>query len=346
VENLSIRPVNLKGKIKDKINNLLHSNGLSLEPDLDYTLVAELNGEIVATGSLSGPVIKCLATDWKHKGMGLNSKIITLLLEEASRIGFWHVFLYTKPHNIEIFNSLGFTEVARVNNRVVLFETGTENIKDFVKNLKTGVNNNASDIASIVVNCNPFTKGHLYLIEKAARESDWVHIFVVSEDLSLFPYKKRIELVKLGTRHLKNVTVHEGGQYIISRSTFPSYFIREVNEHVYDHAMLDLTIFGEYIVPALNIKKRYVGHEPYCPLTNIYNEIMLKKLPEYGVKVLVIPRLTIDGEAISASNVRQAIREDNWELIEKLLPSTTINFLRSEEGEPIIKKIKENESPH
>ena len=37
------------------------------------------------------------------------------------------------------------------------------------------------------MNCNPFTLGHKYIVEKAARENDNVIIFVVEEDKSSFP---------------------------------------------------------------------------------------------------------------------------------------------------------------
>jgi [citrate (pro-3S)-lyase] ligase len=346
MEGVGFRSVSLSGRDGERVRLFLEANGLKLEPRLDYTLVAELDGEIVATGSLAGPVLKCLATDPNYQGQGLMEKLVTRLLEEEYRRGNWHVFLYTRPANLEIFRSLGFREVARVRDRVVFFESGPENIADFVLALREKRRMAGGRVSSVVVNCNPFTRGHQYLIEKTAAESDWVHVFVVTEDLSMFPFAVRYKLVQRGTAHIPNITVHAGGQYIISQSTFPSYFTRDPNEQVEDHALLDVTIFGQYIVPALGITDRYVGQEPYCPVTSVYNRVMQQELPRYGVTVHEVPRLEVEGEAISASRVRQALRGGDCAELTKLLPSTTLDFLRSEEAQPIIHKIKESSAPH
>ena len=57
----------------------------------------------------------------------------------------------------------------------------------------------APKVAAIVMNANPFTLGHQYLVEKAAAENDLVHLFMVSEDASLFPYAVRKKLIQEGT---------------------------------------------------------------------------------------------------------------------------------------------------
>lgn len=346
MEGINFRSVSLQGRYGERVKLLLEANGLKLEPRLDYTLVAELDGKVIATGSLAGPVLKCLATDPDYQGQGLMGQLITRLLEEEYRRGNWHIFLYTRPANLETFRSLGFREVARVKDRVVFFEAGPENVADFVSALRDKRRMVGGKVSAVVVNCNPFTRGHQYLLEKTAAESDWVHVFVVTEDLSMFPFAVRYKLVERGTAHIPNLTVHTGSQYIISQSTFPSYFTRDPNEQVEDHALLDVTIFGQYIVPALGITDRYVGQEPYCPVTSVYNRVMRKELPRYGVTVHEIPRLEVEGQAVSASRVRQALRDDNWTELAKLLPSTTLDFLRSEEAQPIIRKIKERFTPH
>lgn len=53
-------------------------------------------------------------------------------------------------------------------------------------------------IGSIVMNCNPFTLGHRYLVEEASRQSDLLYIFVVEEDKSDFPFEDRFNMVKAG----------------------------------------------------------------------------------------------------------------------------------------------------
>lgn len=53
-------------------------------------------------------------------------------------------------------------------------------------------------VGSIVMNCNPFTLGHRYLIEYASKYVDYLYIFVVEEDKSFFPFSDRIDLIKKG----------------------------------------------------------------------------------------------------------------------------------------------------
>ncbi|MGE5630131.1 MAG: adenylyltransferase/cytidyltransferase family protein, partial [Caulobacteraceae bacterium] len=201
-------------------------------------------------------------------------------------------------------------------------------------------------VSSIVVNCNPFTLGHQYLIEKAASESDILHVFVVWEDKSSFPSSVRYELVKKGTAHLSNVVVHKGKNYVISNATFPSYFLKDYDEIVETHAHLDLNIFGKYIVPALGINRRYVGEEPYCKVTKAYNTIMKNVLPQYGVKVIEIPRLENENGAISASKVREIIKQGRLDDVCALVPKTTYEYLKSPEAENIIANIMQKTSRH
>ena len=129
------------------------------------------------------------------------------------------------------------------------------------------------------MNANPFSLGHLYLVEKAARENDILHLFIVSEDASLVPFSVRKRLVMEGTSHIKNICYHDSGPYIISNSTFPSYFQKDHDSVIQGHALLDLTISKE-IASTLGINYRHVGEEPNSQVTNMYNQIMKEKLPD------------------------------------------------------------------
>lgn len=346
MEGVSIRRVSLDGPEGRRVDAFLARNGLKIERGLEYTLVAEIDSRIVATGSIAGPVLKCFATDEDARGQGVMATLTTLLLEEEYRRGIWHTFVYTRPDNVNTFVSLGFREVARVERRVVLLESGPEGVRDLVSALEARRVAAGGRIAAAVVNCNPFTLGHLHLLEMAAGASDWLHVFVVREDLSAFPYDVRKALIQRGTAHISNLALHDGGQYVISQATFPSYFTRDPAEQVEDHAALDATIFGRYIAPALGITHRYVGHEPHCPVTSVYNAIIRSELPRYGVAVCEIPRLELDGEPISASRVREAVRMGDWAAAQSMVPPTTYDYLRSTEAEPIIGRIREGQSCH
>ena len=107
--------------------------------------------------------------------------------------------------------------------------------------------------------------------------------------------------------------------------------------------MLDLTVFTK-CAAALGINRRYVGEEPTSLVTGIYNQIMSEKLPENGVECVIVPRKENDGKVISASTVRQALKEENWELLEKLVPETTLSYFQSPEAQPVLEKIRTAEN--
>ena len=193
------------------------------------------------------------------------------------------------------------------------------------------------------MNANPFTLGHQYLVEKAAAENDLLHLFIVSEDASLVPFKIRKQLVMKGTAHLKNICYHDSGPYIISNTTFPSYFQKDENAVIESHAMLDLTVFTQ-IAKVLGITRRYVGEEPTSLVTGIYNRIMSEKLPEQGIECIVVSRKTCEDTPISASNVRLALQNGDYDTLSKLVPQTTLDYFKSPEAIPVIERIRQQEN--
>lgn len=186
---------------------------------------------------------------------------------------------------------------------------------------------------AIVMNCNPFTKGHLYLIEKAAAQVDVLYIFVVEEDKSFFPFDVRYEMVCSGVKQVgKNVVVIPSGQYILSNATFSQYFDKEKKIGQIEDMSYDIRIFGEVVCPEFGIKVRFAGEEPTDVVTKAYNESMKKILPEYGVKFIEVPRKQLDnGEVISATTVRALLAEKEWEQLKQYLPETTVEILKNEE---------------
>lgn len=189
--------------------------------------------------------------------------------------------------------------------------------------------NETKECGSIVMNCNPFTKGHRYLIEYAAKRVDRLYIFVVKEDKSFFKYEDRFEMVRQGTADLKNVVVVSSGKFIISSLTFPEYFMKDyVKEKNFDVSM-DVETFCKHIAPPLRIKKRFAGEEPFDPVTLNYNENMRRILPKYGMEFCEIPRLAIDEKrVINATEVRRLLKEWDFETIKEYVPETTVAILR------------------
>jgi len=182
---------------------------------------------------------------------------------------------------------------------------------------------------SIVMNCNPFTKGHRYLIEYASKQVERLYIFVVQEDKSFFRFVDRLEMVKQGTSDLKNVVVVSSGKFIISSLTFPEYFMKDyVKEKNFDVSM-DVETFCKHIAPPLHIKKRFAGEEPFDPVTLNYNENMRRILPKYGMEFCEIPRLELDSErVINATEVRRLLKDRNFEAISEYVPQSTLTILK------------------
>jgi cytidyltransferase-like protein len=185
-------------------------------------------------------------------------------------------------------------------------------------------------IGAIIMNCNPFTNGHRYLIEQALHMVDHLIIFVVEEDKSLFSFKERFAMVREGTKDLENVTVVPSGNFILSQTTFPEYFIKIEDEDMTDNAEYDITLFAETIAPRLHITYRFVGEELEDEVTAAYNLAMKKILPEHGIQLVEIPRKTVadgDGTAISASLVRKRLEQESIEELRNLLPESTVRVL-------------------
>ncbi|SDY57603.1 [citrate (pro-3S)-lyase] ligase [Proteiniborus ethanoligenes] len=330
---------------KIKVSNFLKEQGLILENDVEYTIAILIDDKIVGTGSLSGRILKCIAVQKEFQRLGISTRIVSNLVNEAYFRGNTHLFIYTIPKNEILFIDVGFYKIAEVLDKVCLLENQSNGIGSYTKKLaqhKVEGNN----IASIIMNCNPFTLGHQYIIEKAASENDVLHVFIVWENRSSFPSEVRYHLVKEGTKHISNIVLHKGKDYIISDATFPSYFIKDKSSIVEAHTRLDIEIFKEYIVPALGINKRYVGEEPYCPITKQYNETMKALLPLAGVTVEEVKRIGVEDDYISASKVRSLIISGELSKTKKYLPKTTYDFLMSKEGLEIVNKMKDINRRH
>jgi [citrate (pro-3S)-lyase] ligase len=318
------------GKLLCRTEEFLRRSGLDYEDGIEFTVNAVENGEILATGSRQGNVLKCIAVSGKHRGTGLSSIIVTDLVKNAVQENISHLFLYTKPENGSIFAGLGFYPVA-VTQDVLLMENVRNGVQNFVKRLecprKEGI------IGSIVANADPFTNGHLYLTEMAAKSCTLVHLFILSEDRSEFSADVRLRLAKEAVKVLPNVVVHPTESYLISSATFPDYFLRDKSQRGKICGELDLAVFLENFAGPLHITRRFVGSEPFSPVTESYNRTMERVLPQGGVQVTVIPRLEQNGAAVSAGRVRELLRGGNLQAVRPLVPASTYQYLKERCGD-------------
>ena len=307
----------LRGNIRGQYLALLKKGGLEYEAEAEETVLIWDNDCLVATGARQEHILKYIAVDPLYQGEGFTATLITALKESALKAGHKHLFLFTKPKNKLQFQSLFFYPIARTED-VLLMEDRRGGIGNFLKSLPRPCTEGR--IGSAVMNCNPFTLGHRYLIETAASQCDHLYVFLLSEDKSRFSAHDRLEMAKLGTEDLPNVTVLPTGPYLISSATFPGYFLKD-RDKTTAHCELDIAVFAEHYIPYFGITCRFVGTEPLSPLTEQYNQALKTQLP---IPLIEIPRLEQGGEPVSASRVRTLLPN-----VKDLVPESTYTYLNT-----------------
>lgn len=314
--------------------SLLEKVGLAHDEEIDYTIGIYQNNQLIATGSLFLNILKCLAIDPDYQQANLLTKIVDRLREKVSEEGETHYFVYTKPEMTQLFKGLGFNEIVRTS-ELVFMEQGAPDFLAYMKELETYKQPTKKN-AAIVMNANPFTNGHLYLVTEAAKENETVYVFVVSEDRSLFKAATRLTLVKEGVKYLSNVVVVPTRDYSVSSATFPSYFLKDRTPTAIarSQALMDARLFKERIASFLMISHRYVGEEPFSPVTAIYNEAMTEVFTP-DIQLQILPRQRFGDEIISASLVRRLMKAGNLAYIKQIVPATTY--------QEIVKQQKKNE---
>lgn len=329
----------------NKVKNFLASSGLDLDDDIETTVCILEDGKLVATGSRAKYLLKCIAVSKEARGSGYMSALMGTLWQDAFQNGVKELLVYTKPENTALFESLFFHRLAKTKD-VVLLEREKGEAKRFAINqiemvyAEKGRAFDKSSPAEIrgatVMNCNPFTLGHRYLIEEAAKQCDVLYVFVVSEEASEFSFEERFELVKKVCADLDNVFVAQTGPYLVSKASFPQYFIKDKTEVSRIKCELDLEIFSGIFAKELGISKRFFGSEPLSETTRKYNEAMKIYLPKKGIEAIEVERAEALGEPISASRVRMLFDElkdakadakDVSQKLRLLLPETSFDFL-------------------
>lgn len=309
-------------------SEILLENDLNPNEPTDYTIGLFKNNTLVATGSLYKNIIKLVAIKKEFQKENLLSIIITNLINELTRRKISKYFLYTKETEAKYFLSLGFSLIVSAKG-VSYLENSFYPLKERLTDMYNNLNLNSTSTGSIVMNCNPITLGHLYLITEAAKKHQTLLVFLVEEDKSLFSYEVRKNLVIEATKHLENVIVLPSTKYLISEVTFPTYFLKDLSEASLIQMHLDAKIFNDYFVPIFKIDKRYVGSEETDKFTNEYNQVLKFYLKD---KLEVIQRLKVNNVDVSASLVRKYFNLGEYEKIKELTPKTTYDFLMSDEG--------------
>ncbi len=308
-----------------KVERFLAANGLRMEAMDLYLAVVDEAGEILAGAGLQADVLKCIAVSPEARSEGLAAPLVSRIIREASLRGIRNLKVFTKPENVSIFESLGFHLLAKAP-LAVLMENG-RGLEEYCAYLRTLRQPGQTGV--VVMNANPLTLGHVYLVKQALT---WVqHLFVipVREDISRFAYRERHAMLQGAFGALPQVTVAEGSAYQISSATFPSYFMKNFSDASETQMLLDMDLFVRHIAPALQARVRFVGSEPTDPLTARYNTLLKEKLPGQGVEIIEIPRLALADVFVGASSVREALDRGSYRAAAALTPAVTHPYLLS-----------------
>lgn len=324
---ISEAPLSLNS-VRKRIENFLSSNGLRFAALDRYVIISrdEDGDEIIAGGGLDGNVIKCVAVSEAARGENLMNVLVSRLISIAHEEGHESVKAFTKPSNEDIFRSLGFNLLAS-SGKAVLMENGRGGLPEYRKYLKSLSRPGRN--GAVVMNANPFTRGHRYLIEQAASQVDNLYVIVVKEDRSRFPYSERKAMIEAGCAGLDNVIVCEGSDYAVSAATFPTYFLKQLDESTPAHIELDLDLFVKHIAQPLGVTVRFAGSEPEDDLTRCYNKMMSEILPASGnpISFVEIPRLEQSGKPVSATSLRNALDRGDLKSAIGLVPVSTIPYM-------------------
>lgn len=332
---ISEAPLSLNS-VRRRVEAFLAANGLRLAPLDRYVVVTrdEDGDEILAGGGLDGNVIKCVAVSESARSEGLMNILVSRLIAIAREEGRESVKAFTKPENEGIFKSLGFALIASSPN-AILMENGRGGLPEYRKYLASLARPGRN--GAIVMNANPFTKGHRYLVEQAASQVDNLYVIVVKEDRSRFPYVERKAMIEAGCAGLDNVVVCEGSDYAISAATFPTYFLKKLDDATDTQIALDLDLFVNHIAKPLGVTVRFAGSEPEDALTRRYNELMAEILPGTSVAVVrqarrpidfvEIPRLEQKGKPLSATSLRLALDKGGFKEAMEYIPESSIPYL-------------------
>ncbi len=314
----------------EKVKVFLSKFSLKLDTDVTKTLYIEDDDKIIGTISCANYIIKDLAVDEAYQGENLASKLVNEMLQYFTQNKIYSYQVFTKPNYENTFLSLGFKKIVSTD-KVIMLEGGTSSIDEELNKIKKqldmrfAVLDETSDLACLVINGNPLTIGHVHLIETASKLHQMVVVFIVEENKSEFTFEERMTFAYLATKRLSNVCVIPSTKYIVSSLTFPTYFLKDINEVGEEHAKIDALIFKNYFIKKLFIKKRYLGEEVSPKMQN-YNNVLKEALNE---SVVIIPRYKENESVVSASVVRSLIEQNKLDEALAYIPKENALLFRS-----------------
>lgn len=302
------------GYVLEELEAFLQSLRLEYDRGITYTVIKWDDAGIVATGSLEGRVLKCVAVRPDLRGTDLLQQVVKELTEKAREEGHEHLLLVTRPIHEERFQEMGFYTVEETD-RLVLMEDREGGLEEWAASVPA-----AGDGVKGVIcaNFDPITNGHLYLIQKAQLLCDKLYLFVTDDVKCVVPMADRLAMVRAAVSDIPNVFVWPAGDYQVG----------DISDRV--SSELDLKLFARKIAAPLGISHRFVGQEPYSPATGKYNLYMKEILPNYGVSLVEFSRLRSgDKGFFSASTVRRLWEEMDFEALAGMVPDASLEYMQN-----------------
>ena len=315
---------------KERVISFLSKLNLKFSDDITKTFyIVNESDDIVGTISCANNIIKDLGVDEAYQGENLSSMLISQMITYFRENNIFSYQVFTKPKYVSVFESFGFREIVKSDN-VAMLEGGLDKIEDEINKIKKVLELNFSplesaDLGCVVLNANPITNGHVYLIEEALKKNKNLVVFIVEEDKSVFSFKERLSLAYLATKRFNNVYVMPSSKYVVSSLTFPDYFLKNASEKAKENAIIDALIFKNYFMKYLHINKRYVGTEQ-DEYMKIYNNSLKEVLND---NLEIVDRLKEDSEIVSAKKVRKLFEEHKIDEALQYCPNECSLVLRS-----------------
>ena len=202
----------------------------------------------------------------------------------------------------------------------------------FVKYYFYGVDLEKYKTASFCVfNANPFTKGHRYLIETAAKATEHVYLLILKDNPSIFSFGERYTMAVDSLRDLENVTVIPSGLFIGAPgrgSRLAEYFVKVANSGTAERCR-ERVRTDAAVASSLHATHVFRGEEPTDPVTVEINRASIEILPKYGIQPVIVPRKTHNGVIITGSLVRK-LAEERDEKLREYVPAPTADVMLCE----------------
>ncbi|MFA6827577.1 MAG: [citrate (pro-3S)-lyase] ligase [Bacilli bacterium] len=307
---------------RKKVASFLKDFGFKYE-NVDFSIYIEIEKEVIATVSARHNIITFFAIKQEFQAENIAGYLLSYMINHLATIGIDHLFIYTTLKYYNYFENMGF-KVILLTDEVAVLESNNYDISEELNKIKVKYFLNEDKYNAVCLNANPFTNGHLHLINSILKQGLPLIVFVLEEDKSFFSFFDRFNMVKLGLKKVDKVTVVPSTYYLISNLTFPTYFLKNDLDKVKVEGMVDALIFKNYFMKIFNIQKRIVGEE-IDPTTNSYNEVLKEVLKD---DLIIIPRKKVSGDIISASLVREKYKIKDFESISSFVPKSVVAYLK------------------